>query len=569
MIRASLPAQHVTDYGAGYPLTYLFDVPDTPGLVGQWSPNGTTWTTITPAPAGRFDGIEAARFSGTTAYLSVAFPPNSNRMWLRVSNGSTDVGTYRGIAHYYDDRVAGVIFTYDDWLTLSVPGRIERTLAGAALHRTAGLWMSGGFNGGMTQTWADAQATVDAGLLEPVNHGLNHRNGLAYGTFGGTAEEDALLDVVGGRDSILANVAMPPQSRGHVHGWIQPNGNTSATQRWALGQAKHLVDRGSENIAGKNYARWSPTDGLYEMGYPSLRTVYTDQTANLVEQQTQADNIVAAVTAARARREIAHLYSYIHHWTTAPGSPFEGMLQTVGALTDIWSVGWGHHALYRRTGEVIKIESVPAFRADTVDRSGPVVVTPAPGQVGDLLMAVRADTTPGTAQAIGGAGWTALGTTNGLAVWWKVATDSEPEASLSGSQTNQFAAGVVLRFAGVDTSDPIAGFAQSNNASAAVATAPAVTSGAGLVVRVWKTNNNPRLMPPPGATTRTLISTTSNELNVTIAEHATTGSPPAMTAPMFNAGTSQGATIVLRAGTEPPVDGMPSGRRGAVVAGFL
>lgn len=566
MIRLTLPPEFVTDYGAGYPLTYIFDVPDTPGLIGQWSANGTTWTTITAAPAGRFDGIEAARFTADRAYLSIAFPANQNRMWVRVWDGSADVGTYRGIPHYYDDRAAGVVFTYDDWNAQA--GAAE----GSALHQSVALWFSGGINGGMVSSWQTLDDISAGGYFEAVNHGLNHWNALNYGTYsGGTAEEEAYADIAGGRDSILTNLAsLSPQSRGHVHGFIKPNGYSSDIQRATLGATRHLSDRGTENTLGRNYARWDHENGLYAIGYPTHRTIYTTAANTLEDQQTQADRIIAGVETARARREIVHLYSYIHHWDATADSPLDVMLQTVGAHDDIWSVGWGHQALYRRLTEVIKVESLPAYRSDVLHSTGgDVVLTPPSGNVGDILVAARADASASAAQSIDGEGWTLLGSsTTGLAVWWKVAGDSEPAVTLSGFSTNQFKAGALLRIAHADTAEPIEGFARQVNSAATVATAPAVTSGSGYVLRIFKTNNNPRLMPPEQATARTLISTTSNEINLTIAEHATAGDPAPMEAPLVNSSSSVGATLIIAAGAEPAYQPMPSTdrRRGAIAA---
>ena len=192
-------------HGAGYPLTFEFSVPDEADLRAQFRRSASSgWSDLPAAPEGRFDGLACARFAGTSAYLSAAWPNGSNELHLRILDATgAEVGDYIGTATHYDDRTASVVFTYDD------------TNVGIALaaqhHRAARLWMSPGINAGRLDrepyaptgyTPAMLAADTAAGWLEPINHGWNHVNAT---TMADQAAADA--DIVGGKDGILADVA--------------------------------------------------------------------------------------------------------------------------------------------------------------------------------------------------------------------------------------------------------------------------------------------------------------------------------------------------------------------------
>lgn len=341
----SIPAEEMAFTGAGYPITYRLDVPNLPGLWGQWRTDGGPWMTLT-TPVGRFDGINAGRVSNGSAYLSVAFPPETPAIWLRVvdSTGVEVEATSAEALAWYDDRVP-VIFTYDDTAS-AIP-------AALAVHRQARLWASIGINaaperwGSISQ--AQFAADVAAGYVEPVNHTWSHRRPTDYAT-----REEADDEVIGGQDGILTVTAMPPQSRGRVHGFIIPHGNMSTLLRDALGDSTAL-----------NYRTTSPgwTSGT---GWVGPRQVFADGASvasSIGGNPTNAflndvaDAFIAAVDTAKAMPgSRCLLYSYTYHWPShAPGSPFHRYVTTIGARNDIWSVGYGHWALYKRTAEKVTI----------------------------------------------------------------------------------------------------------------------------------------------------------------------------------------------------------------------
>lgn len=347
-------------HGAGYPLTYHFAIPTGSGMRAQFRTTAkAAWSSVAAAPAGRFDGITAARFTSGHAYVSVPFSETSDSLWLRVVNDSgVEVSTTApDVLPLYDDRACAVVFTYDDnphWAS---------GLAGAAAHRAAKLWYSPGINSGTLSTdpfnptlWrgdtlADA---VAQGYCEPSNHGKNHVNANTY-----TSLADAQADIVGGKDGILAVTPMPPQSRGRVHAYIYPNGTYNDWAFHAVGEAGHLTARMTlaqeESVANGTYtpASWNSTWNTVPIQLPSVTPSLTTVPAE--EAQARSQKVLDGIAHAKTLRGQCMVYSYISNWDWTSGQPWPSMLSTVGAMTDIWSVGQGHLALYQRTRERVTI----------------------------------------------------------------------------------------------------------------------------------------------------------------------------------------------------------------------
>lgn len=364
--RAALPPAEVALHGAGYPLTYVITVPDTPGLVAQWRASETAaWVTLPAAPAGRFEGINAARFDGTTAYLSITFLAGGTEVFFRVLNGSTEVGTFVGVHEQYDGRTP-VVFTYDDNPT----GAMFDTAMAA--HYSARLWMSPGIVSGtldrdpysptgLTPTQLDN--AVRAGYIEPINHSLTHLNpAQEY-----VGQEDADTEIIGGKDRLLEVCDMPTQSRGRVHGFIYPNGARTALTDPAVATAGHLSGRAtlSQSIAynGGTYTR-GPVDGTWDFVLyqsPSVAMALASIVSNPAEMTAAGQKALDSVNYAKTiSGGQCIVYTYIRNLSWAEGSPWVSMLETVGAMTDIWSVGYGHLALYQRMRDQVTVEAVTA-----------------------------------------------------------------------------------------------------------------------------------------------------------------------------------------------------------------
>ncbi len=108
-------------FGLYYPVTYSFQIPGgSSNLTAQYrfSPSGSWVNLVERTSADFFNGINAARFDyiNNLAYLSIAFSPTSDVVYLRILNGQSEVPlTYMGMPEYYDNRHAAVTVSLDDW----------------------------------------------------------------------------------------------------------------------------------------------------------------------------------------------------------------------------------------------------------------------------------------------------------------------------------------------------------------------------------------------------------------------------------------------------------------------
>lgn len=578
-IRVSIPAAVHTDYGASYPLTYAFALPaGSSGLTGQWRASpADPWTSLAEPGAGRFDGTTVARFDypNNRAYLSVPFTATSDDLYLRIVTGAGNVvGTYLGVPRFYDNRRCAVVCTYDDWSA----NNHASFVAAAEAHRIYGLWMSPGINSGgrdgvdpLTAThWTDMQAAIDAGWLEPINHGRTHKNANNY------VAGDAEAEIGGGAQDIKDNITMPAQSRRgateYVQGWIRPFGITTAEVRSKLAEKKHLADRKIDSdSAYRDLALWK-TDGLYDVQEPSAQVLVT--AGDAAAATAAANTIKSRFDTAYTARLVFTVYSYPHHWPSwAAGSAGRDWLSYIGAFTDIWAVGFGHVYQYRLLAERITVEQLPDFRSMSKlphsTTEDPITI-PA-GQVGDLLLGYHAYSGSGS---VWPAGWTKLHdsrATTGLewnqsAIWYRIADGTEPATITPTGSTNgaAFNGAAILRYSGIDNAAPVADWAiNAVSVEGSSVVAPAVTPPKpGLVVRVFHATDGGKVSIPTAAAGSVQdrvfeTRTSASEPAYALADHyvRTGETAAALTATTeVPAAYQHGWTIVLAAAAELAVD---------------
>lgn len=351
---AAIPAEDLGAHGAGYPLTYHFTTPSEGELTAQYRTSVMEqWQDIPAAPAGRFDGETVARLTTGHAYLSVPFAEESPDLYLRiVDTEGTQVGTFSDVTANYDDRAAAVVFTYDDNSTES------EQAAAATVHRATQLWMSPGLNPGLwaAEPWlpgmqrAFVENLVAQGYVEPANHTMDHANS------GEWADITEARYQVGEAARILGEI-QPAQSRGRCLGYYYPNGAFNEMAYQVCGEAGHL----SARLVGQGtYTRnaWNETYGLVTGQVPSIAPGSYSTPPPTETQQVEADELVPAVNYAKSIGGQCIVYSYVRYWTWESGNPWPDALATVGAMTDIWSVGYGHLALYQRTRERVTVTDV-------------------------------------------------------------------------------------------------------------------------------------------------------------------------------------------------------------------
>ena len=360
-VRATIPQADMDAHGAGYPLTYRFTVPDTPGLKAQWRTGVGAWQDLAVPPVGRFDGIDTARIAGGVAYVSKAFEPDTPELYLRVVDGETAVGDFVGIERGYDGRMA-VPFTYDDTPT------IPQWEASTDMHQSLRLWMSPGLNFGPQHlttrsfTLEAAASGVAGGYVEVVNHTYNHDSADRY------ASQAAADDDYGINDAIIkASVGLPPQSRGRVLSCIYPYGSFNALAHLAASKLGCLTGRlvigPTEPVERGTYAPglWDDELGMVPRQQASVNPRAGGASmAGLAMRAIDAAKVLAAVNYARTNGlEQCIVYSYIRHWVwDDPAEPWAAMLAEVSAMPDVWSVGYGHMALYQRTRDRTLVEWV-------------------------------------------------------------------------------------------------------------------------------------------------------------------------------------------------------------------
>lgn len=212
------------NYGLSYPVTYEFDIPAGSASLQayvKYIATSTSWTQLTEKTSSDFfNGIDAVRFDYTNnkAYVSAAFDANSNDIFIKVvdSNG-TQVGTYKKITDYYDNRVAGVTSTADDWTNSA-----ETSFASSCdMFATKHLWLGVGIQtvSNKVPNWTGVQNKINAGYVEPASHSMNHLV---------TPYADPDTEIGGSRDEIINNLIFPPLSRkgsrDYLYTWIAPGG---------------------------------------------------------------------------------------------------------------------------------------------------------------------------------------------------------------------------------------------------------------------------------------------------------------------------------------------------------
>lgn len=331
------------NYGLSYPVTYEFDIPaGSSGLQAyvKYIATSTSWTQLTEKTTSDFfNGIDAVRFDYTNnkAYVSVAFDSNSNDIFIKVVNSSgTQVGTYRKITDYYDNRVAGVTSSADDWTNSAETSFASSCDMFASKH----LWLAVGIQtvSNKAPNWAGVQSKINAGYIEPASHSVNHLV---------PPYPDYDLEIGGSRDDIVNNLVFPPLSRkgstDYLYTWIAPGGNEDTTVYATLGKYKYLTNRDVfSTIEYDKYhtADWDSKYGVYgQIGY----TQRMGSDGGLVDATT----LNAAFDAAYARGAIYHLMFHPPSTNLATGQYADLHTTYIANRNDVWYVSFGHIYAYK------------------------------------------------------------------------------------------------------------------------------------------------------------------------------------------------------------------------------
>ena len=139
-----------------------------------------------------------------------------------------------------------------------------------------------------------------------------------------------------------------------------------------------MILKGAE--IGRYLARPDPTrPGLLIYGQDAMRVALkrAEAVKALVGAQAEEEMRLTRLPGADLRKDPAQLmdavnyarangleqcivYSYIRHWNWEPTDPWPAMMAQVSAMPDVWSVGYGHLALYQRTRDRVVTGRVSA-----------------------------------------------------------------------------------------------------------------------------------------------------------------------------------------------------------------
>ena len=363
-------------YGFAYPMTYRLNIPTgSSGLHVQrkyttssaWSSNIQEKTT-----ADTFNAIEAVRFdyANNIAYISAAFSSTSDSLFIQIINTTSNpiALTFGGISKYYDNRVAAVTITADDWCDTNVSQTNNSFATLIDIFRSYKLYVTVGIITGINITspdgyysthysWTIIQQQLDSGYVEAASHSRTHEGGDSFNS----------SEVIGSCNDIMDSLTLPALfrlgSRQYVYCWISPHGNWDdsvydgdsvnilvgaanylAARLYPAGTA-YISDNGAyiSGIPDSTFAPWDnnrnhykPFCSVIEIGHPSWGG-----------GNTGLDSLNAAYDDAVASGDIYHLMW--HPQAVFPdrdSTYFRSHLAHISGKTNIWYVNLGHLYLY-------------------------------------------------------------------------------------------------------------------------------------------------------------------------------------------------------------------------------
>ena len=330
-----------TDYGLSYPVTYEFSIPSgSSGLkVYKRYTAAHVWTQIAEKTSSDFfNGIEAVRFDYTNnkAYISVAFSATSDEIDIKIVNASDQIvsATYSKISTYYDNRVAAVTSTTDEWENKYEDEWDSATQAACGAFTSRSIWLTPAIvtnYQGSPPYWGNIQNKINAGYIEPGSHSRTHY----YVPY-----LDYDSEVSGSKDDIIDNLTLPALntkgSQEYLYAWIEPGGGSNSTVRSKIGQYKYLADRSIIPNADNSFATWDSGNIVFNR----IGSSYFWDIGSLSPANSAFDSVVSA-------GGIYYLWGHSLNISWSPGSWILDHLDYIEGKKTIWYVGFGHLYLYR------------------------------------------------------------------------------------------------------------------------------------------------------------------------------------------------------------------------------
>ena len=273
-------------YRCMYPMTYQLDIPSGSNdlHVQRKYTSSDAWSLIPEKTSeDYFNAIEAVRFdyANSRAYVSAAFSPASDSLFLQIIDGSSNPITpvYSGISKYYDNRVAAVTVSADDYSSDNIVyNSIDLYPPLLDIFRSYKLYVTVGIvtNYVSSYGWTIMQQQLDSGYVEAASHSRTHSH-IPY--------DHPYDEVVGSHNDIVSKLRLPELfrsgSQGYVYTWIPPFGEHDSTVVDSLiGVAGYLAPRiyeGEDTTSPRVYiygnttfANWNVERNHFMPFFPSL-----------------------------------------------------------------------------------------------------------------------------------------------------------------------------------------------------------------------------------------------------------------------------------------------------------
>ena len=334
----TIDSQTHIDFGLSYPVTYEINIPNGFQNLNAYKKYASSqnWNLIDKKTSDDFfNGIEAVRFDydEQKVYISVGFSSISDTIFIKLEDNEGNIvsSSIEKVCEYYDNRLAAVTITADDWADYCH----EKFIQACQNFRSYNLWYSVAIITGWTSGWDDIQNQLDLGLVEPVAHSRTH----PYVPY-----DDVEGEVLGSKQDIIDNLNLLNHNRAgvneYIYAWVAPFGEYDDSIDIMTSNGKYLVSR-LFNYDENDFSEWStelnkfdPVGGSIELG----NSYYWGST-DINELNSSFNNALSL-------GKIYHLITHpnILDWNE---NFTWNHLEHISNRKDIWYVGFGHLYLYR------------------------------------------------------------------------------------------------------------------------------------------------------------------------------------------------------------------------------
>ena len=353
LIIAIGPSIH-QDYGFALPITYELGYPQgkVPNTIAyRYSALDNHMQLDIKTDNDFFNNIYMARIDSINrvVYVSIGFSSKTDSIFVHLldSDGNSIVPTFNGISPYYDNRLAVVTASADDWHQWG-DTFFNQTVNNFRQYKipiTVGLITDGTTNYSIepkmtADTWQSIQNQLDLGYVEVASHSRNHFYPPEY--------PDIEYEVNGSKEDIINNLSLPANytngDREYVYIWIAPDVGYSAATERMVGQSKYLGTRGY--TPGKsNITKWNPNINLFDIfGFTvEIGDVPWGGETNPSKLANQFDTVIN-------EGGVYHIMCHPSHiaedWDSKPY--LRNHMSYISGRKDIWYTTLGHLYLYKR-----------------------------------------------------------------------------------------------------------------------------------------------------------------------------------------------------------------------------